>query len=103
MLTHLSNNLWRRQNPRLENQPMCFQYMHKKGMKCDPQNNHPISLTSIVGKTMEHILTSQIMRHLELNKNSLQVDIGILDFSKAFDKVANANMLLKINFTVLEV
>ena len=37
----------------------------KKGTKSDPRNYRPISLTSVVCKTMEHILVSQIMKHLE--------------------------------------
>ena len=72
---------------------------------------------------MEHILVSQIMKHLELNDtltdvqygfrsrhsckaqlffttndlakaidNKTQVDMTILDFSKAFDKVAHARL-----------
>ena len=77
---------------------------------------------------MEHILTSQIIKHLELNNlcetqfgfrnkhpcesqlltmiddfanimnNNLEVDIRILDFSKAFNKVPHARLLQKINF-----
>ena len=39
----------------------------KKGTKSDPRNYRPISLTSVVCKTMEHILVSQIMKHLEEN------------------------------------
>ena len=35
----------------------------KKGDRSDPKNYHPVSLTSIVCKTMEHVLTSQIMHH----------------------------------------
>jgi len=37
----------------------------KKGTKSDPRKYRPISLTSVVGKTMDHILVSQIMKHLE--------------------------------------
>ena len=40
---------------------MLLQYLKK----ADPRNYHPISLTSVVCKTMEHILVSQIMKHLE--------------------------------------
>ena len=36
----------------------------KKGAKTDPINYRPVSLTSAVGKSMEHILASQIMQHL---------------------------------------
>ena len=92
----------------------------KKGTKSDPRNYRPISLTSVVCKTMDHILVSQIMKHLEDQNilsesqfgfrfkhscesqlfitfndiakhmdNNHQVDAAILDFSKAFDKVAH--------------
>ena len=36
----------------------------KKGAKTDPINYRPVSLTSVVSKSMEHILASQIMQHL---------------------------------------
>ena len=39
--------------------------IHKKGSKTDPKNYRPVSLTSIICKTMEHILSSQIMHHIE--------------------------------------
>ena len=38
-----------------------------KKEKDDPSNYRPVSLTSIVCKTLEHILVSQIMKHLETN------------------------------------
>ena len=37
----------------------------KKGSKSDPKNYWPISLTSVVCKSMEHIIVSQIMKHLK--------------------------------------
>ena len=37
----------------------------KKGTKSYPRNYRSISLTFVVCKTMEHILVSQIMKHLE--------------------------------------
>jgi len=101
----------------------------KKGNKTDPGNYRPVSLTSIVCKTMEHVICSQMMRHLESNNilaenqfgfrsnhscesqllitiddfakaldNKLQVDVGILDFSKAFDKVSHPRLLHKLNY-----
>ena len=39
----------------------------KKGAKTDPANYRPVSLTSVVCKSMEHILVSQIMQHLTTN------------------------------------
>jgi len=101
----------------------------KKGKRSDPLNYRPISLTSIICKSLEHILVSQIMKHLETNNiicrnqfgfrsghscetqllvavndfayalnNKLQVDIGILDFSKAFDKVPHTRLAQKLEF-----
>ena len=96
--------------------------VYKKGDKTDPGNYRPVSLTSLVCKTLEHVLVSQIMKHLESNQiladvqygfrsnrsseaqlfltiddlaravdNKLQVDVAILDFGKAFDKVAHTS------------
>jgi len=39
----------------------------KKGNKTHPTNYRPISLTSVFCKIMEHILSSQIIKHLEDN------------------------------------
>ena len=39
--------------------------MFKKGSKTDPKNYLPISVTSVVCKSMEHIIVSQIMKHLD--------------------------------------
>ena len=99
----------------------------KAGKRSNPTNYRPISLTSIVCKAMEHILTSEIMKYLEAHNilapcqfgfrsahscesqlltvtddlskalnNKLQVDVGILDLSKAFDKVPHRRLLSKI-------
>jgi len=101
----------------------------KKGDKANPKNYHPISLTSVVCKSMEHIIVSQIMKHLQEHNilpdsqfgfrsqhpckshlfvtlhditkavdNKQQVDTAILDFSKAFDKVAHSRLLYKLNY-----
>lgn len=40
----------------------------KKGQRNDPANYRPVSLTSVCCKTLEHILTSTIMNHLENNE-----------------------------------
>ena len=48
----------------------------KKGDRSDPKNYHPVSLTSIVCKTMEHVLTSQIMHHLETNNILVDTQFG---------------------------
>ena len=86
----------------------------KKGDKQNPNNYRPVSLTCIIGKCMEHILVSNIMKHLDSNQiihalqhgfrrnyscetqllslfqdlanNPSQTDLLIMDFSKAFDK-----------------
>ena len=103
--------------------------IYKKGNREDPKNYRPVSLTSIISKTMEHILSSQIMNHLESHNvltstqfgfwqrhscesqllltaddfaryldSNMQVDMGILDFSKAFDKVPHRRLAVKLNY-----
>ena len=95
----------------------------------DPKNYHPISLMSVICKTMEHVIVSQLMKHLESNcillnnqfgfrqhhscesqllvtiddvtraiNNKLQVDAAVLDFAKAFDKVAHQRLLHKLEY-----
>ncbi|MEL7079500.1 MAG: reverse transcriptase family protein, partial [Cyanobacteria bacterium J06582_2] len=39
--------------------------LFKKGDRSDPANYRPVSLTSIVCKMLEHIISSSIMKHLE--------------------------------------
>ena len=104
-------------------------YKKLKGNKADPKNYQPVSLTSIISKTMEHILSSQIMNYLECHniltttqfgfrqKHSCesqlllttddfarflgcntQVDVGILDLSKAFDKVPHKRLTIKLDY-----
>ena len=100
----------------------------KKGSKQLPVNYRPVSLTCICCKLMEHIIVSQISRHLDdnniLNKNQHgfrrglscetqlvefvhelhqgtikggQVDAIVMDFSKAFDKVAHNRLMHKLD------
>ena len=94
----------------------------KKGDPAAHSNYHPISLTAIYCKLMEHIMQSNIMRHLDnhsiLNDaqhgvrkkrscetqllmvtadiNNIQMDGILLDFSKAFDKVPHTRLTLKL-------
>ena len=103
--------------------------IHKKGDRTNPKNYRPISLTSVVCKTMEHVIVSQLTKHLEMNKiltknqfgfrehhscesqlfvtvddiarainNKLQIDVAVLDFSKAFDKVAHSRLVHKLEY-----
>ena len=85
-------------------------------------NYRPISLTPVISKLLEHIIHSHIMKHTEqhhiltdwfsckkINRNSIQtvhdirksidektyVDMVILDFTKAFDKVPHKRLIHK--------
>ena len=39
--------------------------VYKAGSRSDARNYHPISLTSIICKTLEHIICSHVMNHLD--------------------------------------
>ncbi|KAI8510225.1 DTW domain-containing protein 2 [Branchiostoma belcheri] len=101
----------------------------KKGDRAVPSNYRPVSLTCISCKLLEHIIYSQIMKHLEsysiltdyqhgfrakrstetqliltvhdiagaLNSKR-QVDLAILDFTKAFDKVPHGRLISKLEY-----
>ncbi len=100
----------------------------KKGDRSQASNYRPVSLTAILCKLLEHIICSNIHKHLEqhsiltdaqhgfrkerscesqliLTINDLaknidnrgQIDLILLDFSKAFDKVPHERLLHKIN------
>ncbi|KFP87968.1 hypothetical protein N311_07495, partial [Apaloderma vittatum] len=42
--------------------------IYKKGQKDDPGNYRPVSLTSVLGKLMEQVILSCIMRHMQDNQ-----------------------------------
>ena len=76
LLTHLFN-----QSLRIGTVPDSWKQanvtpIYKKGDKTDPRNYRPVSLTSLVCKTLEHILVSQIMKHLESNNILTDVQYG---------------------------
>ncbi|GAB0200312.1 mitochondrial enolase superfamily member 1 [Grus japonensis] len=68
----------------------------KKGKKEDLENRRPVSLTSIPGKLMEHLVV--ISKHVEEKKTGWvnegrTVDVVYLNFGKAFDTVSH-NILI---------
>ena len=102
--------------------------IYKKGSKNKAENYRPVSLTCICSKMMEHIIVSQINKHLkrqeilvpyqhgfreglscdtqltkfieELHAGSVKskaVDVIIMDFAKAFDKVDFGITLQKLS------
>ena len=101
--------------------------IYKKGNRAMPENYRPVSLTSICCKIAEHVIVSNVMKHLDktnflsdqqhgfrrkrscesqliITTNELaeilnrkgQVDMAILDFAKAFDKVPHNRLLKKL-------
>ena len=90
----------------------------QKGSKHLPVNYRPVSLTCICSKVMEHIVVSQIGKHLdrhhfldpnqlrnpthpaqELHSNTArgkQVDDVVMNFSKALDNVAHNRLFYKL-------
>ena len=85
--------------------------IYKKGTKTDPRNYRPVSLSSLICKTLEHTLTSQIMKHLESNNILTDVQYGfrsmqscevqlfltINDFARAVDKKLQVDVTI-LNF-----
>jgi len=97
----------------------------KKGEKFIASNYRPVSLTCIACKMLEHIVVSNVLDHLDLHSilvdnqhgfrarrscetqltcfihdlassiQKSQVDVAIMDFSKAFDVVHHSSLLYK--------
>ena len=75
-------------------------------------NYRPVSLTCVCCKLLEHIIYSHVMAHLQTNnllsvnqhgfrsgfsfEHKHRVDIGVLDFYKAFDTVPHPHLLKKL-------
>ena len=101
--------------------------LFKKGDRHKAENYRPVSLTSVTGKLLEHIICRELLNHLEryniltslnhgfragfscetqliLTLHDLlqaydkgeQMDVCILDFSKAFDTVPHDKLLYKL-------
>ena len=100
----------------------------KKGEKFKPSNYRPVSLTCIACKILEHIVVSNTLAHLDANNilvdnqhgfrqrrscetqlvgfiydlvhsiKGSQVDVAIMDFSKAFDVVDHRRLLHKLDY-----
>ena len=103
----------------------------KKGTKCDMANYRPLSLTWVACKLLEHILCSHIRNHLQthyalslyqhgfrkrlscesqllttthdlLPRLNHMDEVGILDFSKAFDVVPYQRLMQKLRLYGIE-
>jgi len=101
--------------------------IYKKGNIHLASNYRPISLTCVIAKIMEHILSTHIRNHLDHHKiltplqhgfrkvhscesqlvitlddlmsaydHKIHVDVGVLDFSRAFDTVPHERLLVKL-------
>ena len=101
----------------------------KKGDRGKASNYRPVSLTCISCKLLEHIVSSNVMSHLEAHdiltdaqhgfrrrrscetqliltvqdsaqgiEDKQQIDVILLDFSKAFDKVPHRRLLHKLGY-----
>ena len=51
--------------------------VYKRGDKCSAENYRPVSISSICSKVMEHILSSNIMQHLDENSILMDAQHGL--------------------------
>ena len=100
----------------------------KKGVKADPANYRPISLTCLCCNVLEHIVLSHMAKHLSSHnildakhgfrerlstvtqlitsvhdwatiiEHRGQTDVVLLNFSKAFDKVSHRHLSTKLHY-----
>ena len=98
----------------------------KKGQRYDPANYRPVSLTCLCCMMLEHIIVSNVMKHVDGHNiltdcqhgfrarscetqlvtllhdlastldKGTQTDMVVLDFSKAFDRVPHGRLLRKL-------
>lgn len=52
--------------------------LFKKGNKVEPSNSRPVSLTSIVSKIMEKIITDALIEHTKINKYLSKSQYGFI-------------------------
>ena len=92
----------------LDWQKASFTPIFKTGSRSDPANYRPVSLTSIHCRMLEHIVHSNIMRHLEkykvLNDEQhgfrrgrsceAQLALSVNDFEKVLDRQSQADVVI---------
>ena len=72
-------HLAKEENQQIGNMPGSFQCIpERKGARTFPSNYRPISITNIVCKTLEYIIHSNLMDHLE-SHNILTINMGSIN------------------------
>ena len=65
----------------------------KKGDKHKPSNYRPVSLTCITSKIMEHIIVSNLMKHLEISKSEHSISSLAWFSAKSFLRITASSPL----------